>query len=89
MKISAFTIDDIPLIHVGDDLAGIITQRCEIQDNDVVVIASTIISKSEGTFVVFEDITPSEYAIRLAEKNGKDPRMYQACLLYTSPSPRD
>ncbi|MCK5660144.1 MAG: coenzyme F420-0:L-glutamate ligase [Methanosarcinales archaeon] len=80
MNISASTIDDIPLIQEGDDLAGIITQRFDIQDNDVVVIASTIVSKAEGRYIILDDITPSEHAIKLGEKNGKDPRMYQAVL---------
>lgn len=80
MNISASTIDNIPLIQKGDDLAGIITQRFDIQDNDVVVIASTIVSKAEDRYIVLDNITPSEYAIKLGEQNGKDPRMYQAVL---------
>lgn len=80
MNISASTIDNIPLIQKGDDLASIITQRFDIQDSDVVVIASTIVSKAEDRYIVLDNITPSEYAIKLGEQNGKDPRMYQAVL---------
>src|SRR5665648_582653 len=80
MKISAHTIDNIPMIQEGDNLAGIITQRCDIQDNDVVIIASTIVSKAEGHYVILDDLIPSDYAIKLGEQNGKDPRMYQAVL---------
>lgn len=80
MKISAYTIDNIPLIQEGDNLAGIITQRCDIEDNDVVIIASTIVSKAEGRYILLDDITPSEHANKLGAQNGKDPRMYQAVL---------
>lgn len=62
MKIQAFTIDDIPLIKPGDDLAELILRSCELEDKDIIVIASTIISKSEGRFVRLDDVRTSEDA---------------------------
>ncbi|MDO9516739.1 MAG: coenzyme F420-0:L-glutamate ligase [Methanosarcinaceae archaeon] len=80
MKLEAFTVDNIPLIKKGDDLAAMICKNTGIQDNDIVVIASTIVSKSEGRTFVLDDITPMQRALEIARKNGEDPRFIQAVL---------
>lgn len=80
LKLEATTVNNIPLIKKGDDLAAMICENMEIQDNDIVVIASTIISKSEGRTFTLDDITPSQRARDIARKNGEDPRFIQAVL---------
>lgn len=80
LKLEAFTVENIPLIKNGDDLAGIICDNTEIQDNDIVVIASTVVSKSEGRTFTLDNITPSRRALEIAYKNGEDPRFTQAVL---------
>lgn len=80
LKLEAFTVDNIPLIKKGDDLAAMICKNTGIQDNDIVVIASTIVSKSEGRTFVLDDITPMQRALEIARKNGEDPRFIQAVL---------
>lgn len=49
-----------------------------IRDNDVLCIASKLISKSEGLFVDLNSINPSQLALRLHQQiPRKDPRLIQ------------
>ncbi|MGP8330072.1 MAG: coenzyme F420-0:L-glutamate ligase [Methanosarcinaceae archaeon] len=80
LKLEAFTVDNIPMIKNGDDLAEIICKNTDIQDHDIVVIASTIVSKSEGRTFTLENVTPSRHALEIAHKNGEDSRFIQAVL---------
>ncbi|MDG6242877.1 MAG: coenzyme F420-0:L-glutamate ligase [Methanolobus sp.] len=80
MKLNAFTVDNIPLIKKGDDIASIICERTEIEDNDIIVVASTIVSKAEGRTFRLEDINAKEEAKRIADRHGLDERFVQAVL---------
>lgn len=80
MKFEAFTIENVPLIQKGDDIAQIICDRTEIFDNDIVVIASTIVAKSEGAFINLDCITPSTEAINFSKNNRHSPQFIQAVL---------
>ncbi|MCW7076683.1 MAG: coenzyme F420-0:L-glutamate ligase [Candidatus Syntrophoarchaeum sp.] len=80
MKIEAFTVDDLPLISEGDDLVGMILDRVEFEDFDILVIASTVISKTMGKVREIADITPSAEAMRIASKLDEDPRFVEAVL---------
>ncbi|WP_292467089.1 coenzyme F420-0:L-glutamate ligase [Methanolobus sp.] len=80
MKMQAFTVENIPLIKERDNIASIICERTSIEDNDIIVIASTIVSKAEGRMFRLEDITAGEDAKRIADKHGIDARFVQAVL---------
>jgi coenzyme F420-0:L-glutamate ligase/coenzyme F420-1:gamma-L-glutamate ligase len=74
-------VENIPLIQKGDDIADIIFKNApDIADKDIIVIASTIVSKSLGLTFREEDVVPSADAKRIAALNGKDPRFVQAVL---------
>ena len=78
-------IPGIPLIKPGDDLPQIIAKALQesditLQDRDVLVISSKIVSKSEGRFVHLDDVTPSERARQVAEETSKDPRIVELVL---------
>jgi coenzyme F420-0:L-glutamate ligase/coenzyme F420-1:gamma-L-glutamate ligase len=75
-----YIIRGLPVIKEGDDLARMVRSLFEIQDNDVLCIASTVIAKSEGRFRDLEYYRPSPNAIEIAKDNGKDPRFVQAVL---------
>ncbi len=45
LKFEAFAVENIPLIKKGDDIAQIICERSDILDDDIIVIASTIVGK--------------------------------------------
>ncbi|MDY0386362.1 MAG: coenzyme F420-0:L-glutamate ligase [Methanolobus sp.] len=76
----AFTVENIPMIKKGDDIASIICERTNIDDNDIVIIASTIVAKAEGRQFRLEDISAGEAAKDIANKHGIDPRFVQAVL---------
>lgn len=56
-----------------------------IRDNDVLCIASKLISKSAGLFVYLKSINPSQLALRLHQQiPRKDPRLIQIIIDQTS-----
>jgi coenzyme F420-0:L-glutamate ligase / coenzyme F420-1:gamma-L-glutamate ligase len=72
----------IPLIRQDDNLADIIvnslqSNQIELENNDILVIAQKIVSKSEGRMVNLTTVTPSQHAIELAEETQKDARVIE------------
>ncbi|MGB6628564.1 MAG: coenzyme F420-0:L-glutamate ligase [Nitrososphaeraceae archaeon] len=84
------TIQIIPLrlsadIRPNDELDALILRSLEqrqeqIFDNDVLVVAHKIVSKAEGRVVNLEHIKPSVEALKIAEEDGKDPRIMELIL---------
>jgi len=70
---SVFPVEGIPELHEGDDLAQLIVERVELEDDDVVVVAQKAISKIEGQIVRLDDVEPSPRALEIAGEEG-DPR---------------
>ena len=81
-----FTVGDIPEIEPGDELAAVIRDRVDLRPDDVVCVASTVVSKAEGRTADLAEFPAGprarEIADRLAEITGddKDPRFAQAVL---------
>ena len=78
-------LPEIPLIQKGDNLAEIILQSCQLanlqlRDNDILVLAQKIVSKSEGRLINLADVKPSPRAFQLAEETDKDPRVVELIL---------
>jgi len=85
MTLTLSPLRHIPLIRQGDDLADIVVEALEnnklaIQDNDILVIAQKIVSKSEGRTVNLVTVTPSSRAMELARQTEKDPRLVELIL---------
>jgi coenzyme F420-0:L-glutamate ligase/coenzyme F420-1:gamma-L-glutamate ligase len=75
----------IPLIQAGDDLPKLILEsvaRLELtlQDDDVLVVTSKIVSKSEGRLVDLNTIQPTPSATQVAQETRKDPRIVELVL---------
>jgi coenzyme F420-0:L-glutamate ligase/coenzyme F420-1:gamma-L-glutamate ligase len=68
------------LISKGDDIADIICKRVQIEDHDIIVIASTIISKAQGCIIDPDNIIPGADAKRISAKINSDPVFVQAVL---------
>ncbi len=78
-------LQNIPLIRQGDNLADILVKslqdtNLELQNDDILVLAQKIVSKSEGRMVNLATVTPSQRAIELAQKAEKDPRVIELML---------
>jgi len=56
----------LPELREGDDLAGLIVERAQLQDGDVLVVAQKAISKVEGRIVRLDEVEPSARARELA-----------------------
>jgi len=82
--ISLIPLVGIPSVRPGDDLDFLVAQALTsiggLQDDDIVVVAQKIVSKSEGRYVRLSDIAPSARATEVAEGCGKDPRLVEVVL---------
>ena len=94
-EINIVGLEDIPLVKKGDNIPKLILESIKkkdlfIRDGDILVIAQTLISKSNGRTRNLNEIECSEKAIELHKtfsvKSGnqglplKDPRLIQAIL---------
>ncbi|WP_299268557.1 coenzyme F420-0:L-glutamate ligase [Halorientalis sp.] len=81
-----FAVPGLPEVRPGDDLAELIERRVRLRPEDLVVVASTVVSKAEGRTAALSDFEPGararEIAERLSDLTGetKDPRFAQAVL---------
>jgi coenzyme F420-0:L-glutamate ligase/coenzyme F420-1:gamma-L-glutamate ligase len=70
----------MPEVKEGDRVGELIAARVELQPGDVVVISQKIVSKAEGRIVRLDSVTPSERALELAKKLGKEARFVELVL---------
>ncbi len=81
-----FAVPDVPEVRAGDDLAELVADRVDLRPSDVVVVASTVVSKAEGRTADLAEFPAGErardIAARIEEITGdpKDPRFAQAVL---------
>jgi len=79
-------VEGLPEIEPGADLAAAIESSAEIGDDDVLCVASTVVSKAEGRLASLSDFPAGprakEIASHLSDLAGeeKDPRFAQAVL---------
>lgn len=84
-EIRLIPIRGIPEVRPGDDLGLMISRAADkmkfkLADGDIVVVAQKIVSKAEGRLVNLESVTPSEFAIEIANKQQRDPRLIEVIL---------
>ena len=84
MKLSP--VPDLPEFDSGDDIPVLVSERADLRPDDVVCVASTIVSKVEGRVADLAEFPAGprarEVASRLERATGeaKDPRFAQAVL---------
>ena len=88
-KISIIGLESLPDVRPGDNIAELIVEAAGregvgIEDGDVIVVAQKIVSKAEGLIVDLKDVKPSEKAIELAKRTGKDARFVELVLRESS-----
>lgn len=86
MPLNLNTLRNIPLIRRGDNLADILLNSLQetgldLQDNDILVLAQKIVSKTEGRMVNLASVQPSARARELGEQAEKDPRLVELMLM--------
>src|SRR3954452_4481832 len=80
-----FGIPGIPEIVQGVELADVIfdsavTASTPLQDGDIVVVTSKIVSKAEGRVIELADVEPSQFAIEWSTEWDKDPAVTEIVL---------
>jgi coenzyme F420-0:L-glutamate ligase/coenzyme F420-1:gamma-L-glutamate ligase len=80
---------NLPAIKKGDDVGKEIVQCAsrqgeDLREEDVVVIAQKIVSKSEGRVVDLKEINPSDFAREVAQQTRRSPRHVEVILRETS-----
>lgn len=81
-----FALEGLPEVRPGDDLATLITEYVDLEPDDVVCVASTVVSKAEGRQADLSDFPAGERAKAIAARisdvagESKDPRFAQAVL---------
>lgn len=78
-------VSGVPMVQAGDDLTTIILDALNhsefvLETGDILVIASKIVSKSEGRIVALKDVIPSAEAIHVAKEVDKDPQIVELVL---------
>jgi len=82
---TAFAVEPFPELQLGDDLADTITTvltdtGTTLQDGDIVVVASKVVSISEKRYVALTDVTPGPEALGLSARTGKPAEIVQLIL---------
>jgi coenzyme F420-0:L-glutamate ligase/coenzyme F420-1:gamma-L-glutamate ligase len=73
-----------PGTNVGECVRKAIqATEVEIEKGDIVAVTQKIISKAEGQIVRLNDVSPSPYAMLIAEQVRKDPRLIEVILRET------
>ena len=78
--ICVFGISDLKMIEIGDDIASLICDCITLLPGDIITIASTIISKSQGYTKDLSSVVPGPDAVRIAAMCGEDPAFMQIVL---------
>ena len=68
-----WAVEGIPEVVAGDDIAALILERTDLEDGDIVVVTSKIVSKAEGRSVKAEDREDAitSQTVRVVATRGK------------------
>lgn len=70
-----------PKSDLAAEISAAVTRSAKcLEENDILVVAQKIVSKSEGRFRKLSEFSPSRLAVELAERVRKDPRFVEAVL---------
>jgi len=73
-------VEGLPEVTEGMKVGELIAERAELEPGDIVVISQKIVSKAEGQVRRLQDVEPSEKAIELANRLGKEAGLVELVL---------
>lgn len=81
----AFSLEPFPDVKMGDDLADVIlgvaaATDTKLQNGDIVVVASKVVSVAEKRYVSLADVTPTPRAAEISARTGKPAAIVQLIL---------
>lgn len=83
MEVTIFPLQDFPLINPGDNIEDILItelRKINLVDDDILVIAHTIVSKAENRVYNLNEMIPSSFAQNIGDFQDKDPRKIEVIL---------
>ncbi|KZX17039.1 coenzyme F420-0:L-glutamate ligase [Methanobrevibacter filiformis] len=85
MTIELIGLNKIPIIDGKESIAKIIieaikSQKIEVKDQDIILIAETLIAKCEENIVDLNKVIPSDEAIKISKKTKKDPKIVEVII---------
>ncbi len=85
MGLQIHGVAGLPEIEPGSDIAALVVEAASaggepVEDRDIVVVTSKIVSKAEGCAIELADVEPSTFATSWAVKWDKDPRVVEVVL---------
>jgi coenzyme F420-0:L-glutamate ligase/coenzyme F420-1:gamma-L-glutamate ligase len=83
--VQIIAVEGLPIIKAGDRLGELVCKAAEkqgtpIQDWDILVVTHVVVSRSEGNVLNLDEVQPSEFAMKIAEQNQKDPALVEVVL---------
>lgn len=84
-RLELIGVEGMGEVEPGDSVGRLICEACareriDIQDDDVLVVAQKIVSKSEGRIVGLGTVEPSARARELGRQLGKEPELVEVIL---------
>jgi coenzyme F420-0:L-glutamate ligase/coenzyme F420-1:gamma-L-glutamate ligase len=79
-ELRVIPVEGLPEVSEGTKLGQLIAERTELQDGDVVAISQKIVSKAEGMVRRLSEIEPSEKALELGKRLGKEAALVELIL---------
>lgn len=88
-RLEVVAVPGIPLVGTGADVPTLVVGAIRdaglsVQDGDVLVVTSKLLSRAEGRFVDLTQVRPSSRAAEVASAVGKDPRLVELILRESS-----
>jgi coenzyme F420-0:L-glutamate ligase/coenzyme F420-1:gamma-L-glutamate ligase len=82
-ELRVIPVEGLPEVEEGAKLGELIAARAELEDGDVVVISQKVVSKAEGMVRRLSDVEPSERAVELGKRLGKEAELVELVLSET------
>jgi len=81
-RIEILGLQTIPQIQQGDNLAEVVLKACSeevggVEEKDIIVLTSKIVSKAQGRVRKLEEVTPGKRALDISRHTGKDAKWLQ------------
>ena len=82
MSLHIFPVNFDQDVNPSTNLADILisSNKCGIEDDDILVVTQKIISKQEGRTINLDSVIPSELSVGIASAYEKDPKLIEVIL---------
>jgi coenzyme F420-0:L-glutamate ligase/coenzyme F420-1:gamma-L-glutamate ligase len=84
-RLEVVAVPGMPIVAPGDDVPALVSRALasagiHLSEGDVLVVTSKVLSRAEGRFVDVNQVVPSDRAVELGSRIGKDPRIVELIL---------